>query len=136
MPSLNNYTSHAPSPNCAVTNGAEPAGFLLISAQPQENVPVDEIPTLTRLLRPVGLPTVGYSLRYFTMSAVTSALAEEYAQSSPALQFAYFGKFVNNVFMIGGSLQASPVAEGNGVVALTLVQNLIALSQRAAYPAP
>jgi len=132
---MNNFTAHVPSPSTTVTNDQAPWGFLLLSAQSGENVPRQDIPTLTGVLRTVGLPEITYDLKYFTMDAVASALALEYVDTATVLELVYFGVAVDNVFMIGLDIAIQPVDGDRGILAMLVTQHLVALAQRVDYGA-
>ena len=130
MPGVTNYVPYTPSPNTAVVNDQNPgAGFYLIAAQTQENVPRSDVPTLTSILRPVGLQEVSYILQYFTMAAISAAIDLEYCDNSPALQLQYFGAYVDNAFMVAGSVGISPVSGDRGILAVRWTQRTVALAQ-------
>jgi len=127
-----NYTAVTPSPNVSLTNPDAPSGFDLISCSVQEDPPREDIPTLTGILRAVGLPRVRYQLTYFTMDAVPAAtlLTED---TSGVSGFIYCGKTLDNVYLVGGALRVAPTGGDRGIKGVTYAQVFAALGQRVAY---
>lgn len=133
MAGINNYVPYTPSPNVAVTNDQAPSGFYLISAQTGENAPRSDTPTLTGILRTVGIPEVMYTLQYFTLSKVSTALTQEYVDNDPALQLVYFGDYIDNAMLIGIDIAVQPATGDRGLLAMRVTQNIVALGQRITY---
>jgi hypothetical protein len=133
MGSTFRYRLYTPSPATVVTNDQAPSGFKLVSATPNANAPVQEVPTLEGTIRVVGLPSVTYQLRYLSLATVNSALTLEYFDHDPPLEFVYFGASVDNAMLTGVGISVQEVAEGRGVLALIVDHTILALGQRAAY---
>jgi hypothetical protein len=127
-----NYTSVTPSPDVSITNSAEPGvGWNLISCTPREEPPRGDIPTLTGIVRAVGLPQVTYQLQYFTMGTIAAGVVLQEDTNGVALT--YCGKDLDNVFLVGGGLRIAPAAGGRGILGVTYTQVMAALGQRLAY---
>ena len=132
MASVNRYVAYTPAPSQTISNDQAPSGWELVSARTTPNVPREDISVLSGVLRAVGLVSITYAIEYFTMDA-DDTLTTEYCAETPALQLSYFGKFVDNVYLVGGQLSVAPAAGGHGICAARFVQNILSLGQRVMY---